>query len=290
MTQQVTDALENFQYAEAARTLYDFAWNEFCSFYVEMTKARFGTVRGSPRLDSRRRDATRDKQTAQRVLAHALDVLLRLLHPMIPFLTEEVWQLLAKVAPERGAARRPQAAEESVCVAAWPVADAARQDATIEAQFADFQAVLGAVREIRNRQNIPFKEELSFSVACDAATAKLLEPMQPYFAQMANATVAALGPDVSPPGVVASVTLPGQRGPMEVHVDVSRFIDVGAERKRLEKQKAELAKFIAGSDAKLANKAFVDKAPAEVVQQIRDKLAELREQLASVEAALKKLG
>jgi valyl-tRNA synthetase len=275
VTQQVTDSLENFQYAEAARALYDFAWNEFCSFYVEMTKARFGVAA--------------QRATAQRVLAHALDVLLRLLHPMIPFLTEEVWQLLAKVAPSRRIAK-PQAAEESICVAAWPIADGARRDAVIEAQFADFQAVLGAVREIRNRQNIPFKEELSFSVACDAATAKLLEPMQPYFAQMANATVAALGPNVSPPGVVASVTLPGQRGPMEVHVDVSRFIDVGAERKRLEKQKAELAKFIAGSDAKLANKAFVDKAPAEVVQQIRDKLSEQQEQLTSVEAALKKLG
>jgi valyl-tRNA synthetase len=89
---------------------------------------------------------------------------------------------------------------------------------------------------------------------------------------------------------VASVTLSRQRGPMEVHVDVSRFIDVGAERKRLDKQKAELAKFIEGSEKKLANKAFVDKAPAEVVQQIRSKLAELQEQLTSVEAALAKLG
>ncbi len=88
MTQQVTDALENYRYADAARTLYDFAWNEFCSFYVEMTKARFAVAE--------------QRQTAQRVLAHALDVLLRLLHPMMPFLTEEVWQLLGQVAPVRG--------------------------------------------------------------------------------------------------------------------------------------------------------------------------------------------
>jgi valyl-tRNA synthetase len=107
---------------------------------------------------------------------------------------------------------------------------------------------------------------------------------------MARGNAIKLGPDVSPEGVTASVTLTGQRGPMEVHVDVSRFIDVGAERKRLEKQQVELTKFIAGSDAKLANKAFVDKAPAEVVQQIRDKLSELQKQLASVESALKKLG
>ena len=77
---------------------------------------------------------------------------------------------------------------------------------------------------------------------------------------------------------------------MEVHVDLSRFIDVGAERKRLEKERADVLKFIESIDKKLANKAFVDKAPAEVVQQQRDKLTELRQQSASVEAALEKLG
>src|SRR6476646_1597534 len=87
VTQQTTDALEHYRFADAARTLYDFAWNEFCSFYLEMTKARFAVAE--------------QQQTAQRVLAHALDVLMRLLHPMMPFLTEEVWQLLAKVAPNR---------------------------------------------------------------------------------------------------------------------------------------------------------------------------------------------
>jgi valyl-tRNA synthetase len=234
------------------------------------------------------------------VLAHALDVLLRLLHPMIPFLTEEVWQLLAQVAPERGLAVSPSPspshqgrgiaeAEKSVCIAAWPVADKARQDATIEEQFADFQAVLGAVREVRSRQNIPLKEELTFSVRCDAATAKLLQPMQPYFTQMARATGAAWGPDVTPPDLVASVTLPGPHGAIEVHVDVSQFIDVEAERKRLEKQRGELAKHAASLESKLANKNFVDRAPADVVEQQRAKLAEVQGQLASVTAALAKL-
>src|SRR4029077_16328315 len=73
VTQQTTDALEHYRYADAARTLYDFAWNEFCSFYLEMTKARFAVVE--------------QRQAAQRVLAHSLDVLMRLLHPMMPFLT-----------------------------------------------------------------------------------------------------------------------------------------------------------------------------------------------------------
>ncbi len=176
-----------------------------------------------------------------------------------------------------------------MCIATWPTPDTARQDATIEAQFADFQAVLGAVREIRQRQNIPFTESLDFAVRSDAATAKRLEPMQPYFTQMAKATGTAWGPKATAPEVAASVTLSGQSGPLEVHVDVSRFIDVEAERKRLEKQRDELTKFIKSIDAKLSNAAFVDKAPADVVQQQRDKRAELAAQLESVGAALAKL-
>jgi valyl-tRNA synthetase len=244
-----------------------------------MTKARFAVAQ--------------QREVAQRVLAHALEELLRLLHPMMPFLTEEVWHLLAKVAPSRGLPQPRETddsdASGSICIAPWPLVDTTHQDATIEEQFADFQAVLGAVREIRNRQNIPMKEELSFSVRCDAATAKLLEPMQPYFLQMARASIAACGPKADMPDIVASVTLSGRHGPMEVHVDLSRFIDVDAERKRLEKELENLNKQIGSIDSKLGNKNFVDKAPAEVVQQQRDKLAELRVQVASVEAALAKL-
>ncbi len=316
VTQQVTDALEHYRYADAARTLYDFAWNEFCSFYVEMTKARFasGSVGGDSVADDGRKsssreigveDASHNKATAQRVLAHALDVLMRLLHPMMPFLTEEVWQLLGQVAPERGlsefsepggpplrpgapGARTPRLAE-SVCVAEWPKADVAHQDATIEEQFADFQAVLGAVREARQRQNIPFKEEINFTIRCDAATAELLKPMQPYFAQMAHATAIAIGPSAEAQGVPISFPLVGRHGPIEVHVDVSRFIDISAERKRLDKERDNITKQMKSIESKLANKGFVDKAPAEVVEQQRNKLDELGGQLASVNASLAKL-
>jgi valyl-tRNA synthetase len=192
------------------------------------------------------------------------------------------------VAANRGLAK-PQAARESICIAPWPRADTSRQNTTIEAQFADFQAVLGAVREIRNRQNIPLKEELNFAVRCDATTAELLRPMQPYFTQMAHATASALGSTATAPDVAASVTLPGRTGPMDVHVDLSSFIDVGAERKRLEKERENINKQLGSIEGKLANKSFVERAPAEVVAQQRAKLAELQALLSSTESALSKL-
>jgi valyl-tRNA synthetase len=179
---------------------------------------------------------------------------------------------------------------ESVCVAAWPTVDAALIDATIEEQFADFQAVLGAVRELRMAQNIPPREAVQFAVTCDDATAKLLAPMQPYFTQMAKATATAWGPQAAAPEVAATGQASGARGAIVVHLDVSQFIDVEAEKVRLKKQLDQLLGFVKSIEGKLANDNFVSRAPAEVVQQQRDKLAEVRGQIASTEAALGKLG
>ena len=299
VTGEVTEALESYRYADAARTLYGFAWDEFCSFYVEIAKARFAN-------DDQR-------VTAQRVIALALDSLLRLLQPMIPFVTEEVWQLLGQVAPERGSGLVPlpsgerlgeggstagppsprpslqgrgtYKAAESVCVATWPEVDPARIDKSIEEQFSDFQAVMGAVREVRQGQNIPPKEPVNFSVRCEEATAKLLEPMKLYFESMAKATGTEFGPNATPPERSASKSLPG----MEVHVDISAFFDVEAERARLEKEKQRLTKFVKSIEGKLGNENFVSRAPAEVVAAEREKLAEAQSQLAAIEAALAKL-
>jgi valyl-tRNA synthetase len=274
VTEQTTEALEQFHYADAARTLYHFAWDEFCSFYLEMTKARFAVAQ--------------QRKTVQRVLAHALDVLLRLLHPMIPFLTEEVWHLLGAIAPQRGIPT-PSLPAESVCIARWPEADPTHQDKVIEQQFAQFQMVLGAIREISTRQNVPPKETIPFSVQCDRAIADRLMPMQAYFAQMARARATAWGPEVTAGEQVASVTLTGDDSPIEVHVDISAYIDVKAEQGRLEKQRDDLVRHIATMEKKLANENFVRRAPAEIVQQQRNKLAEVQGQLASVEASLAKL-
>ncbi|MAT72172.1 MAG: valine--tRNA ligase [Planctomycetaceae bacterium] len=298
-TREVTAALAEFRYADASRALYAFAWNDFCDYYVEITKARFANP------------ATR--LAAQRVLSHVLDALVRLLHPLVPFLTEEIWQLLNEMAPLRGltppgsqegltppgsqqqasrdrevteaAASHGCEAAESVCIAPWPEADESHIDAEIEAQFADFQEVLAAVREIRMGQNIPPREPIRFAVRCDNATAELLDPMKPYFEQMARATLTAVGPGATAPERSASKSL----GAIDVHVDVSAFFDADAEIARLEKEEQQLAKHAQTLTAKLSNENFVSRAPAEVVQQQREKLAEVEAQIVAVTAALAKL-
>jgi valyl-tRNA synthetase len=270
VTGAVTESLETYHYADAARTLYDFAWDEFCSFYVEMLKERFADETTRP--------------AAQRVLAHTLDVLLRLLHPMIPFLTEEVWQLLGQVAPERGLSELSPACE-SIMIAPWPVPDAARQDAEIENRFAQFQAVLGGLRELRSRQNIPPREPITFVARCDAERATLLAPLEAYFQSMAGAQATEWGEEVAPPEVSAGFSLPG----IEFFVDTSRFIDVAAEIARNEKEEQKLVGFIAGKEKKLSNDSFVSRAPAEVVEKERSALAQLQNDLVSLRTTLEKL-
>jgi valyl-tRNA synthetase len=270
VTKLVTDSLDSYHFADAARALYDFFWDEFCSFYVEMVKGR---------LQERE-----SRTTAQRVLAHTLDTLLRLLHPMIPFITEEVWQLLNRVAPQRGLSA-PEPAAPSIMIAPWPQADASLQDQEIERRFASFQAVLGAVREIRSRHNVASKKPVRFYVRADETTCRSLQPMQPYFEAMANAKTAGWGGDAKPPATSASASLPG----IEVFVDLSGHIDLSAEIARNQKQADRLLGLIQGKEKKLANPKFTEKAPADVVQREREGLAQLKEQLASVRDALQDL-
>ena len=267
VTEEVTKNLEGYHYSEAARTLYEFAWDEFCSFYVEISKPRMQEATTRP--------------IAQRVLAQALDTLLRLLHPLIPFITEEVWQLLGKAAPLRGLGD-PAKAAESIMIAAWPEVNTSHQNLAIEDRFSKFQAALGAVREIRSRQNIPPRKTVEFCVRCDDATVELLQPMEAYFSFMANATATALGPLVTPPTTNATINREG----MEVYIDLTDLIDVAVEIARNEKEEERLRNQITGKEKKLSNERFVDRAPAEVVQRERDSLTELQEQLVTVEKAL----
>ena len=242
VTRQTTEALEAYRYADAARVLYDFAWNEFCSFYVEMVKSRLQA------------EATRP--LAQRVLAHALDVLLRLLHPVVPFVTEEVWQALGHAAPRRGLEALEQPAE-SIMIAPWPQPDAQRYDGEIEARFGLFQEVLRVLRDVRSRHNLPPKAPMPFSVRSDAAAAALLRPMEPYFATMAGARAVAWGPDVR-----GSATSPGvMAAGLEVFVDLSDYLDLGAELGRAEKERKRLEGAIASKERQLANTSFVSRAP-----------------------------
>ncbi|MEO1616463.1 MAG: valine--tRNA ligase [Planctomycetota bacterium] len=271
VTRQATEGLDRFKFAEVSRLLYDFAWNEFCSFYVEIAK---------PRLAD---DASR--AMTQNVMAHGLDTLLRLLHPVMPFVTESIWGFLGELAPERGLTPKPVAS--FVMKADWPDANAAHFDETIERQFAEFQEVVGAIRRIRASQSIAPKETVPVAIHCTDSSRTLLEPMAAYFTALAGAEVTAIGPSANAFETDAPLAIPSLE--IEVHVDLEKFIDLDAELARLEKLHTQACKQIGGKEGKLSNDNFVARAPADVVEKERAVLADLKRQRESLERDIAKL-
>ncbi|MCL4139902.1 UNVERIFIED_CONTAM: hypothetical protein GTU68_062505 [Idotea baltica] len=269
VTSNVTKLLDGFSYAEATRELYDFAWDHFCSFYVEMLKDRFADEAARPH--------------AQRMLAYVLDCLLRLLHPVMPYVTEEIWQNLAKLAPQRGF-ESVSPASESVCIADWPKLDASWHDETIEDQFALYQSALGAIREVRASQNIANKKSIKFLIRCQPEVAAALEPLGGFFSSMAKADLVGMGPDVEAPETNAVLA----KKRFEILVDLEGLIDYAAEVKRLEKEQGNLEKSIGGKERQLGNEKFVAAKP-DLAAEIQISLAQAKEQLATVTAALEKM-
>jgi valyl-tRNA synthetase len=272
ITREVTDGIEHYKYAECSRMLYDFAWDEFCSFYVEIAK---------PRLSDESQRAT-----TQAVVAHGLDQLLRLLHPTMPFVTESIWGFLNDAAGVRGV---PEPAQQGPFVmrAAWPTANADHYDEGIERQFSEFQEVVSAIRKIRASQSIPPRETVPVAIRCSTASEDLLKPMSAYFGQLAGADIVEIGPNAKPFETDAPLALTAID--VDVHVDLEKFIDVEAEKARLEKLQGQIQKMIAGKEGKLSNASFVDRAPKEVVAKERETLADLVRQLESVTADLERL-
>ena len=273
VTRDATRAIDDYKFAELSRILYGFAWDEYCSAYLELCKPRLS--------DPARRDQ------ARAMLLLGLDTILRLLHPIMPFVTEEIWQHLAAAT---GGRRMPwdDAATPlpgSVMVAAWPLAAEAWIDPQTETQFGAFLAVVAAIREIRARQNVPPKTRVSVAVRAPADVAALLEPMRTSIESMASADLTDLGPGASAPASAATATAAG----CEVLVDVADLVDVPAEIARLTKENEKTEGFLAAKRAKLANESFVARAPEAVIAKERAQLAELEDKLAKGRAAVEDL-
>jgi valyl-tRNA synthetase len=265
---EVTEHLEGYHFSDVARAVYDFTWSEFCDWYVEMSKGRL------------RDEASRP--VAQRVLAGVLDTILRLAHPVMPFVTESLWQALNEAAFERGLPA-PEPSSESVMIAPWPGLPPAWQDAATEQRIRRMQDLVRGVREIRNRYGLTdLRTALDVYVRCGAAMAADFEPLRPFIAQLAGVGQLECGPDVTKPPQSASQVQPE----FEAYVSLRGLIDPAAEVKRLEKQLTEKTKQLQAVRGKLQNKSFVEKAPAEVVQQQRELVTDLEGQIRALEGNL----
>ena len=263
-TEEINRALEDYRFAEAAQAVYHFIWDEICDWYIELAKAR---------LQDPARASERWK--IQGTLVTVLDAAMRLLHPFMPFITEELWQKLPK----------PQGAPQSIMITLYPIADPRYLDDATEASMALVQKVVTVVRSLRTENTVPSSErpKVILNVADDYKKT-ILDGYRSLVCEQARLgeLVVRRGGDAPEGRVITSMA-----GDVEVLlVAAAKIADTGAERAKLEKDRATLAKdreFIA---KKLANPQFIERAPQAVLDKDRGRLAEIEAALSNVEAAL----
>src|SRR6185437_5817149 len=243
---EVTGGLDQYRFDLAARSLYEFVWDEYCDWYVELAKVQL--ARAEAAGDAAAARATRA------LLVRALEAALRLAHPFIPFITEELWQKIAPLAGRSG---------ETISLQPFPVADASRIDAVADAAMGRFKDIVNACRTLRSAMGLSPAQKVPLIAAGDATE---LETFAPYLAALARLSEVRVVPEL--PRSTAPVEIVGATSLM-LHVEV----DVVAERARLAKDIARHEGEIARAKAKLDNEGFVARAPEAVVAQERERLA-----------------
>jgi valyl-tRNA synthetase len=246
---EVDSAFDGYEFSRACEALYHFAWDEFCDWYVELAKTQLA-------------DGLTHTPT---VLATALDTLLRLLHPVIPFITEALWQALT--------------GEESLVIADWPKPSGIRLDPVAAQRITDMQKLVTEVRRFRSDQGLADRQKVPARLGGVAEAD--LNTQEAAVTSLAWLTVP--GEDFRPS---ASVEVRLSAGTVVVELDTSGTIDVGAERRRLEKDLAAAQKELASTAAKLNNADFLAKAPEAVVGKIRDRQRVAQEETDRITARL----
>ncbi|NLF31455.1 MAG: valine--tRNA ligase [Planctomycetes bacterium] len=258
-----TSALETYRFNELAGVLYRFTWDDFCDWYLEIAKRRIAAGEAAPKA----------------IVAYVLDGLLRLLHPVIPYITEAVWQQLNEVVPLRGLADRP--GEPLLVRAAWPRAQAELIQGDAERQFDAMRELIRGIRQVRTTHNVPPSRELDVTIDAAGGDAQRISDNLELIRSQANlgeltVRAGAAKPDARAATVVAA----------GVTAFVADVVDVEAERARLEKERATVARGIASAEGKLSNAKFVANAPPAVVEAERKRLAEMQGRLDAIDGAL----
>ncbi|MCP4454869.1 MAG: class I tRNA ligase family protein, partial [Planctomycetes bacterium] len=267
----VTESLDAFKYSEPVNQLYRFFWTDLCNWYLEWAK---------PRMQD-----PAEKPQAQNVLAFVLDQTLRMLHPVLPFITEGIFGHLNQVVPIRGLKGLADCpASDALIVAKWPDRLSSLINTEVEAKITTIQEATRAIREIRNERNIAPGKKLTVSAKAPQDLSEVLIAHAVLVRDMANLESFSAGADLGKPAN-AAVAVAGS-----IEVYVHEAVDPGAERDKLVKQKTQLEKFLKGVQAKLGNENYVSRARPEVVEQTRAKEVELKEQLAAVDKHLTELG
>jgi len=265
---KVTHQLKAYNPSAAIGEAREFFWSELCDWYLEFIKPRFKNEDFAP--------------VVRTVLSLAVDQVLRLFHPFVPFITEVLWERLNAQCPTRGLLE-PLSSTDLLINAAWPEALQDWEDSTIESNFGLVQEVIRSIRDIRSRHNIPPRKALEALIKAEDEETKVLNRLKHLILHMANLSSLFVSDAVEKPALSTTQIV----GDIEIHL--IGVVDPDKERERLEKQRFKLEKESEKSKARLANDSFISKAPAEVVEAEKRKLKEIQIQIQLVDKSLSAL-
>ena len=253
LVREVTDNLEKFELGIAVSKLYDFIWDVFCDWYVELVKSRLW-------------EDGAEAEVARQVLVYVLSNTLKLLHPFMPFITEEIWQAL----PHEG---------ESIMVSQWPVYDEKLDFAAEEREFEKVMDAIKAVRTRRSEMNVPPSKKATLYI--ETASQAIFEQSTAFLTRLAWADQIVMGSPEDLKGCVQVIT-----DSAKVYMPLSQLVDRDKEIARLTKEKQACEKDISFLEGKLNNPGFVSKAPEKVVNDQKAKLEKAKELLSKIESSL----
>lgn len=262
----VSEALSNYNFDVASRAIYDFVWSEFCDWYIEMSKAAL---------------RSEGKALAQQTLAHVLETTLRMLHPFMPFLTEEIWQSL----PNRQCLTSGDAG--SIMLSPYPESDASRFDDAGERQMQTLMEVIRSLRNLRAELKVPPGQKVVATLIADSEESQqLLEAEQVHIVNLAQSEPQVLRSRSAekPTHAVSAVV-----EDIHVYISLEGLVDLDKERGRLEKEIEQITDRLDQTNQRLQSPNFTERAPAEVVQKERDKAAELEERISKLRNRLASL-
>jgi valyl-tRNA synthetase len=267
-TSAVEGSLKAYAPAAAIGVVRELFWGDLCDWYLEIVKPRMRDSALAP--------------VARQVVAVALDQVLRLLHPFVPFITEMLWEHLLASVPARGI-DRPFASSELLITAPWPERRPDWEDEALEARFSFLQEVIRAIREVRSRYAVAPTVRLAAKVRAGGASGALLDEHRALIAHMAALGAVEVSPAVEKSSTDAAAVV------RDVEVYLAGVVDVAKETTRLEKQRRELHGRLEGARRKLATESFLEKAPPQVVEHERRRAVELEAEVRRVEENIARL-
>ncbi|MFD1712314.1 valine--tRNA ligase [Ottowia sp. GY511] len=260
----VAKGFDDYRLDLAANAIYDFVWNEFCDWYLEIAKVQIQTGNAE------------QQRATRRTLVRVLEAILRLAHPIIPFVTEALWQAVAPVAGKSG---------DSVMVAPYPQAQTANIDEAAEAEMAHLKALVDACRTLRGEMNVSPAQRLPLYVTGDEAFLRTMGPTLQALAKLSEVKLFATEAEWAAAAGAAPVAVVG-----DARMALFMEIDVAAEKQRLDKEIKRLEGEVTKAQGKLGNEAFVAKAPPAVIEQEKKRVADFSDTLDKLKAQRARLG